>query len=180
MAIQAVVDIDVDIDFGLVKALRICSQCGLRNVVSDSVKRAIHIVITDNVEEKIACLSSIKGFFIIDLRLFIELCSLDHALLKKLGINPVPRALYEQSRVIGYIHVDNKVCILEKTSRQGVVMVRVLKSKTLPTFIEPSHYLIQAPNTIINEKFLESLNILKKVNSTLTPLIMNICSKRSE
>jgi len=177
MVIQAIVDIDVDVDFGLAKALKICSQCGLKNAVGNSIKKTIHIVITDNIVEKIACLSSIKGFFTVDLRLFLEICSYNYAILKKLGVNPIPKIFYEQSKILGYIYVDNKVSLFEKTSKQGVVIVRVLKTKSLPIFIEPSQYLIQASNSDIYEKTVEILNILKKLQSILTPLISSVCSE---
>lgn len=177
MVIQAVVDIDVDVDFGLAKAIKICSECGLKKVVSDSVKRMIHIVLIDDVEEKIRCLSSIKGFFTIDLRLFLRLCIYDNNVLKKLGIVPIPKVLSERSKIVGYAYVDDKICLLRKTSKQAVVMIQVLKTKSIPTFIEPSQYLIQTSNTYIYEKTLEILKVLRSFESKLAPIISNMCSE---
>lgn len=175
MVLQAVIDIDVEPSFGLAKSLRICTQCGLKNIVSDSVKRVIHIVITENIEEIIRCLSTIKGFFVIDLRLLLELCSYDNNFLKKLGVIPIPKALSKQSRILGYTYINNTLYVFEKTSKKGVVLARMLKTKNIPTFIEPSHYLIQATNENLLEKVLHSLNALRSLESRLKPLITRIC-----
>ncbi|MEM1525828.1 MAG: hypothetical protein QW775_01555 [Ignisphaera sp.] len=175
MYIKALIDIDVDLDFGLAKALRISNSCDLKKILSDSVKHVIHTVITENIEDKVKCLSSIKGFFTVDLRLFMKLCKLDRNTLKSLGIKVAPKTFYERSKIIGYTYADNKLCIVEKTSKDNIVLVRVLKSKMLPIFVEPSLYLISAPNTEIVDKVLEILNILKTLNKRFSTNLVELC-----
>lgn len=175
MYIKALIDIDVDVDFGLAKALRICDSCGLKKIISDSVKHIIHTVITENIENKVKCLSSIKGFFTADLRLFMKVCKLDRNTLKSLGITVVPKTFYEQSKVIGYTYVNNRLSIIEKTSKDNIILVRVLKSRTLPIFVEPSLYLISAPNTEIVDKVLDILNILRTLNERFSTNLVELC-----
>lgn len=177
MSLQVVIDIDVDMDFGLTKALKICRECGSERLFSDSMKRIIHIVISEDVEDKISCLSSIKGFFTVDLRLFVKLCRLDPAILKALGVTIVPKAM--SKRIIGYIHIDNRVCILEKTSRENTVMVRVIKGRTIPTILEPSLYLIHGTNNEIINRVIDTLRILEIFRNMVLSTINDICMRGS-
>lgn len=176
MAIQAIVDIDVDVDFGLARALRICQGCGARNITSDSIRRSISMVIVKDVEDKIRCLSIIKGFFTVDLRLVIELCNLDNNTLKVVGITPVPRGV--AGRILGYTHLDNKLCVFVKTSKKNVVIARILRSKNIPVFLEPSAYLIQAPSEEILNKVLDVLNTLKILENRLSMDIAKVCPEQ--
>ncbi|MEM4789306.1 MAG: hypothetical protein QXM55_01300 [Ignisphaera sp.] len=175
MNIKALVDIVVDIDFGLAKAIKICSSCGLKKTIGDSIKYTIHTVIVENIEDKLKCLSDIKGFFTVDLRLFVKLCKLDRSVLKSLGIILVPKTVYERSKTIGYTYVNSKLCILEKTSKDNIVLIRALKTKTPPVFLEPSLYLISAPNTEIVNKVLDTLHILRILNDRLSISLTRQC-----
>jgi|GEM_PF-1194537 len=177
--IQAVVDIDVGVEYGLAKALRICKECGLEKIASDSIKRTIHTLISGDVEEKIKCLSRIAGFFTVDLRLFVKLCSLDRKTLKSLGVVPYPKTTVGTSRVLGYVMMDGTTCVVEKTSKNNVVLIRALKSSSAPLIIEPSMYLIQAYNTEITEKILKPLRTLKSLGERLENAIPRVCKQTS-
>lgn len=173
MKMQAIIEIDVDIDFGLARALRICSECGLKQVYSDSVKRLIRLAVLEDIKEKIECLSSIKGFFTIDLRLFIKICILENRALRTIDITPTPKHI--SKRVIGYTYVKNRLCIFEKTSQANTLMVRVLNVKTLPTILEPSMYLIRGTNNDIIAKVSEALDILTVLRNRMQTDIARIC-----
>lgn len=178
MVIQAIIDIDVDKDFGLAKALRICQGCGVRSIISNSVKGSINIVIVRDIEDKIRCLSSIKGFFTVDLRLLIKLCNLDNSTLKAIGVTPTPRTI--SSRILGYMYIDNKPCVFMKTSKKNIVLVRVLRSKSIPIFLEPSLYLIQALSEEVVNKVLDVLNTLRMLENKLSISIAKTRLEQSE
>lgn len=173
MVIQAIVDIDVDFDFGLTRAIKICNNCGLQRFISDSIKRLIHTVILDDIESKIRCLSCIKGFFTVDIRLLQKLCSLDTNIIKILELVPLPKAITK--RIIGYSYIGNKIYIVEKTSKNNIIMIRILNLKTMPLVLEPSFYLIRAPNSEIVDKVLEVFRLLKIIEYNFTNKAITIC-----
>lgn len=175
MIVQAAIDIDVDLDFGLAKAIRIAHGCGLKRLYGDSIKRVIRVFVSGDVDDKIRCLSSIKGFFTVDLRLLIELCKTDRETLKTLGVAPTPRAL--PGRIIGYAQVGGRLYMLEKTSREGTVIVRLLRTRSPPTFVTPSLYLIQTPSSEVVGKVFEVLEALKAFGSTISGTLSSVCSQ---
>ncbi|MEM3981011.1 MAG: hypothetical protein QXF79_07155, partial [Ignisphaera sp.] len=78
-------------------------------------------------------------------------------------------------KTIGYTYVNSKLCILEKTSKDNIVLIRALKTKTPPVFLEPSLYLISAPNTEIVNKVLDTLHILRILNDRLSISLTRQC-----
>ncbi|MEM0371887.1 MAG: hypothetical protein QXY23_04850 [Ignisphaera sp.] len=167
--IQAIIDITIDPDFGYAKALKIASQCSVKKLYGDSEKRILHILLPDDVEEGIKCLSSIKGFFNIYLRLVIKIIKSDDNIWRKIGIKPVPKGL--SKRFVGYMEIENHVCLVEKTTKNDTFLVKVLKTKNLPAIIEPSMYLIYGNSTSILNSISTYLRILQtfieRVNEVL-------------
>lgn len=167
--IRATVDIAVDPDFGYAKALRVVQVCSIKKLYGDSEKRMIRIILIDNIEEAVKCLSSIKGFFNVYIRLLINL-PLGSNVWQKLGLKPAPKSL--SKRVIGYIEIENHLCLIEKVPKSNKFLVKVLKTKNPPVILEPSMYLVYGDNTTIVDNVLKYLKILQtlmdRVNAILS------------
>ncbi|MEM1541730.1 MAG: hypothetical protein QW101_03685 [Ignisphaera sp.] len=167
--IQAIVDITIDPDFGYTKALKIANQCFVKKLYGNSEKRILHILLLGDIEEGIKCLSSIKGFFNIYLRLVVKIAKSDDSVWRKIGIKSAPKGL--SKRFVGYMEIENHVCLVEKTAKNDTFLVKVLKTKNLPAIIEPSVYLIYGDSTSILNSISTYLRILQtfteRVNEVL-------------
>lgn len=162
--IQALIEITVDPDFGFAKALRIVYSCIGKKLYGDSERRYIRIVITSNLENSIKCLFNIKGFFNIDLRLILDLSSYSTIILKTLNVKPILQKL--SKRYIGFLKFEDNLYLIEKTSKNNKIIIKMLKTKNFPAVIEPSMYLIYGCNEIIDE-VITRLKILKKVENKI-------------
>jgi len=163
-------DLNVDPNYGFVRALRKVNSCKPRRLASDTISMFIHADFVGDAEEVLSCLSGVEGVGSIEVKLCLVMPEDEKALrevLRKLGFLLVPKAL--ASRIVAYKRIEGGAfVVIERTSKRGLYLAKVARSYNPP--LPPPHSVTSVSGAIrdVIEASLSIAKMLKKVFASIS------------
>jgi len=170
ISLTFLIDIALNENFGIIKALRIAQECKANIVSLDSNRNTISLSLKDPTYDDIKCLSRIDGYVSIEPRIIINLCNhkVDlFSLLRNANLNY--KRFSSLGRLICFIELKKGVVAIWKTSKECIFLGRYLNTKRVSPPISPSSY------TVIG-RWTEVLSIINTLLTDLNEFIQQIVS----
>ncbi len=172
ISLTFLIDIALNEDFGIIKALRIAQECKARIISLDSNRNIMSLSLKNPTYDDIKCLSRINGYVSIEPKITINLCNYKVDFLSLLRDSDLSYKRFSPlGRLLCSIELKRGAIAIWKTSKECIFMGRYLNTKRVSPPISPSSYTIIGRWTeilpIINVLLTDLNEFTQKISSYL-------------